>query len=140
MPILFETSKASCIPYKDLFIKIRTRTVVKSLCIRLLWSQNQYQNVTYFRSSWQKFQLPGDSFVTFIDSPLKTINCRMKRKFTFVHLRGDSGLKVSTEKNRHTNVKNKWIRKENWLQKHLNLKLSKSTFRMQFAPSCKSKM
>ena len=59
----------------------------------------------------------------------------MKRKFTFVHLRGDSGLKFSTEKNRRTNVRNKWIKKENWFQKHFNLKLSKSTFRMQFAPS-----
>ena len=60
--------------------------------------------------------MQGDgSFVTFIDSPLKTINCRMKKKCTFVHLRGDSGRKFSAEKNRHTNAKNKWIRKEDWL-------------------------
>ena len=80
--------------------------------------------------------------MTFIDNPLKTVNCRMKRKYTFVNLRGDSGCKFSTEKNRHTNAKSKWIRKENWLIQIgcENLKLSKSTFRMQLAPSCKFKM
>ena len=58
----------------------------------------------------------------------------MKRKFTFVHLRGQWS-QFSSENNRQTNARNKWIKKENWFQKHLNLKLSKSTFRMQFAPS-----
>ena len=41
----------------------------------------------------------------------------MKQKFTFVHLRGDSGRKFSVGKNRFTNVRNKWIKKENWLIK-----------------------
>ena len=37
----------------------------------------------------------------------------MKRKFTFVHLRGDSSRKFSAEKNRHTNgleKKNGWYK------------------------------
>ena len=39
-----------------------------------------------------------------------------------------------SEKKRRTKVRNKWNKKENWFQKQLKLKLSKSTFRMQFAP------
>ena len=43
----------------------------------------------------------------FCDFYRQPINCIMKRKFTFVHLRGDSGRKFSTEKNRDTNARNK---------------------------------
>ena len=69
--------------------------------------------LTYFMDGpYVLSKLQGhDSFVTFIGSPLKTINCRMKKIYTFLHLRGDSGDKFSREKNRHT--KGQFISKTN---------------------------
>ena len=100
-----------------------------------IWSLKS-ADVLYGWSLFILSKLQGDgSFVTFIDSPLKTINCRTKRKFTFVHLRGDSGRNISQK------IIDKLMQGLNGLEKkigwykHLNLKLSKSTFRMQFARS-----
>ena len=63
--------------------------------------------------------------------PLKTISCR---------LQNEKNIYICTSQGRQCSGWNKRIRKENWLQKHLILKLRKSIFRMQFAPSCKCKM